>query len=123
MGAPARDRGRAPLICVAEGFKLDTMDDPHSERGLDAFGRPLSDAFGPVPDLRPYAALTPEQSLDELNPAKGANAEASMRLDLDEVDAADMAEFNLVLWRAIKGDDVPFPGTKRASTLELTRGR
>ena len=36
----ARDRGRAPLVCVAEGFQLDTMDDAHSERGLDAFGRP-----------------------------------------------------------------------------------
>ena len=29
----ARDRGRAPLVAVAEGFKLDTMDDAHSERG------------------------------------------------------------------------------------------
>ncbi len=35
----ARDRGRAPLVCVAEGFALDSMDDAHSERGLDAFGR------------------------------------------------------------------------------------
>src|SRR5690606_5947409 len=35
----ARDRGRAPLVAVAEGFQLDTMDDAHSERGLDAFGR------------------------------------------------------------------------------------
>jgi len=42
----ARDRGRAPLICVAEGFKLDTMDDPHSERGLDAFGRPRLGGIG-----------------------------------------------------------------------------
>ena len=42
----ARDRGRAPLICVAEGFKLDTMDDAHSERGLDAFGRPRLGGIG-----------------------------------------------------------------------------
>lgn len=35
----AHDRGRAPLVCVAEGFALDSMDDAHSERGLDAFGR------------------------------------------------------------------------------------
>ena len=35
----AHDRGRAPLVCVAEGFVLDSMDDAHSERGLDAFGR------------------------------------------------------------------------------------
>jgi len=42
----ARDRGRAPLIVVAEGFTLDTMDDAHSERGLDAFGRPRLGGIG-----------------------------------------------------------------------------
>jgi 6-phosphofructokinase 1 len=42
----ARDRGRAPLIAVAEGFKLDSMDDAHSERGLDAFGRPRLGGIG-----------------------------------------------------------------------------
>ncbi|MFC0488294.1 6-phosphofructokinase [Sinomonas atrocyanea] len=36
----ARDRGRAPLVVVAEGFVLEGMDAPHSERGLDTFGRP-----------------------------------------------------------------------------------
>ncbi len=42
----ARARGRAPLVAVAEGFKLDTMDDAHSERGLDAFGRPRLGGIG-----------------------------------------------------------------------------
>jgi 6-phosphofructokinase 1 len=42
----ARNRGRAPLVVVAEGFKLDTMDDAHSERGLDAFGRPRLGGIG-----------------------------------------------------------------------------
>jgi 6-phosphofructokinase 1 len=42
----ARDRGRAPLVAVAEGFKLDSMDDAHSERGLDAFGRPRLGGIG-----------------------------------------------------------------------------
>ena len=41
-----RDRGRAPLVAVAEGFKLDSMDDAHSERGLDAFGRPRLGGIG-----------------------------------------------------------------------------
>ncbi|WBU37172.1 6-phosphofructokinase [Homoserinibacter sp. YIM 151385] len=44
----ARSRGRAPLIVVAEGFKLDTMDDAHSERGLDAFGRPRLGGIGDI---------------------------------------------------------------------------
>jgi 6-phosphofructokinase len=42
----AYDRGRAPLVVVAEGFMPDSMDDPHSERGLDAFGRPRLGGIG-----------------------------------------------------------------------------
>jgi 6-phosphofructokinase 1 len=42
----AHDRGRAPLVVVSEGFTLDTMDDPHHERGLDAFGRPRLGGIG-----------------------------------------------------------------------------
>ena len=44
----AHDRGRAPLVVVAEGFALDTMDNPHSERGLDAFGRPRLGGIGEI---------------------------------------------------------------------------
>ncbi|WP_165069994.1 6-phosphofructokinase [Marisediminicola senii] len=41
-----KDRGRAPLVVVAEGFSLDSMEDAHSERGLDAFGRPRLGGIG-----------------------------------------------------------------------------
>ncbi len=44
----AKNRGRAPLVVVAEGFKLDSMDDAHSERGLDAFGRPRLGGIGEI---------------------------------------------------------------------------
>jgi 6-phosphofructokinase 1 len=44
----AMDRGRAPLVVVAEGFKLDSMEDEHSERGLDAFGRPRLGGIGEI---------------------------------------------------------------------------
>jgi phosphofructokinase-like protein len=44
----AHDRGRAPLVVVAEGFALDSMDDAHSERGLDAFGRPRLGGIGEI---------------------------------------------------------------------------
>ncbi|GAB2975187.1 6-phosphofructokinase [Frigoribacterium salinisoli] len=42
----AYDRGRAPLVVVAEGFVLDHESDAHSERGLDAFGRPRLGGIG-----------------------------------------------------------------------------
>ena len=90
---------------------------------FDSYGRPLREIFNASPDLRPYSPLTPQQSLDEKNPSTGANAQASARLDLDEVDRAGMALFNQILWRAIKGDDCPYPATRRMPTLEITRTR
>jgi 6-phosphofructokinase 1 len=42
----AHDRGRAPLVVVAEGFTTDTMAEAHSERGLDTFGRPRLGGIG-----------------------------------------------------------------------------
>jgi len=42
----AAGRGRAPLVVVAEGFTPDHADDAHSERGLDAFGRPRLGGIG-----------------------------------------------------------------------------
>lgn len=41
----AHDRGRAPLVVIAEGFALDG-EDFHSERGLDTFGRPRLGGVG-----------------------------------------------------------------------------
>ncbi len=44
----AFDRGRAPLVVVAEGFQLDSMSDAHSTLGLDAAGRPRLGGIGSV---------------------------------------------------------------------------
>ena len=36
----AHARGRAPLVVVSEGFTLKGMEQPYSDKGLDAFNRP-----------------------------------------------------------------------------------
>ena len=90
---------------------------------FDFYGRPLREIFGDEPDLRPFVALKPEQSLDELNPQQSANAQPSLMLNLDEPDAADEDAFNRILWREIKGEGVPYPRVKRMSSLEMTRAR
>ncbi|WP_022901745.1 6-phosphofructokinase [Humibacter albus] len=41
-----RDRGRAPVVVVSEGFHLDTMEGAHSHKGLDAFNRPRLGGIG-----------------------------------------------------------------------------
>jgi len=87
---------------------------------FDYYGRPLREIFTNKPDLTPYVALKPEHPLNELNPAQGPNAQASLELDLDRVDAADEDAFNRVLWSLIKGGQ-PYPGTKRMSALDIAR--
>jgi hypothetical protein len=68
-------------------------------------------------------ALTPGVNFDERNPAGTHSARMSERLDLATADAADMELFNRVLWIAVKGEHVPYPGTHRMSALELRRSR
>ena len=36
-----RTRGGAPVFVVAEGFRLDSMEEAHSHKGMDTFNRPL----------------------------------------------------------------------------------
>lgn len=44
----SNDVRRSSLLAVSEGFSLDTMDDPYSDRGLDAAGRPRLGGIGEV---------------------------------------------------------------------------
>jgi YVTN family beta-propeller protein len=89
---------------------------------FDRFGRPLREIWAGSPDLRPYDALTPAQSLTEMNPSRGMGARRSARLDFSAVDRVDDDEFNQILWRALKGS-TPYPAIHRAPTLEYTRSR
>ena len=51
-----RDRGRAPVIVVSEGFRLAGMEEAHSPKGLDAFNRPrlggISELIAPMIEER-----------------------------------------------------------------------
>jgi hypothetical protein len=87
---------------------------------FDYYGRPLREIFTDTPNLTPYVALKSEHPFDELNPAKSPTAQASLDLDLDRVDAADEDRFNRILWSLLKPGQ-PYPGTKRMSSLDVTR--
>jgi len=90
---------------------------------FDHFGQPLREIWRNEPDLRTYTALVPAVNLDEVNTPNTRNARESERLDLRFEDIADEELFNRILWRAIKGDAVPYPGTRRISVLELARAK
>jgi DNA-binding beta-propeller fold protein YncE len=88
---------------------------------FDHYSRPLNYVWRDAPDVRPYVALKPGTSLDEQNPRVGIGARESRRLALAKEDQADEELFNRILWRAIKGENRPWPGIKRMSALEYRR--
>jgi hypothetical protein len=89
---------------------------------FDHYGRPLREIWDTTPDLSPYTALTPAVSLKEVNPKRGAMADATKKLAFNVEDAADDDAFNRILWTTIKGD-TPYPGTKRMSVLDAMVSR
>ena len=89
---------------------------------FDHYGRPLTEIWESTPDLTPYSALTPSVSLKEVNPKRGAMAEASKKLTLKVEDTSDDDLFNRILWTTIKGD-TPYPGTRRMSALDAKVSR
>ena len=90
---------------------------------FDRYGRPLREIWSAEPDLTPWTPLVPSQRLDEVNLAGAPGARESRALDLARADLIDDARYNRILWRAVKGEAVPFPGARRMSTLDLARGR
>jgi sugar lactone lactonase YvrE len=89
----------------------------------DGYGRPLREIWADAADPRPFDALTPTQSLDERNAPRGRAALDSRRFDLSRADAIDDDAFSRVIWMAVKGEGVPYPGARRMSALEAVRGR
>ena len=104
------------LATIEDILKLGRMSQ------FDHYGRPLREIWETTPDLRPYTALTPAVPLTDVNPKKGAMAEASKKLTVKKEDTSDDDLFNRILWTTIKGDK-PYPGTRRMSTLETARSR
>jgi YVTN family beta-propeller protein len=132
------DSHRSPLLVVSPWNRsgvhhrftntTDALRTMEEILGLDAlsqfdhYGHPLRDIWRDTPDTAPYVAIEPAVSRDERNPPTGRAARESRRLD-PGMDRADMDLFNRVLWMAVKGEQSPYPGTRRMSALEVFRSR
>ena len=91
---------------------------------FDLVASDLGHAFiGPdeKPDVTPYAAVVPAQSIYEQNPrvtgltgAQRAGALASARMRFDIPDAAPADKLNQILWHDARGWAVPYPKIKRS---------
>jgi hypothetical protein len=83
-----------------------------------------------MPDLTPYSALTPRQSIYEVNQRVGAitgpDADArrkatlaSGRMNFRVPDAAPTERLNRILWHDARGWNVPYPKIQRSLFFPL----
>jgi hypothetical protein len=113
----------------------------------DALATPMYDAFTTEPDLEPYTAIQPEQSLDERNPVSSAAMAAvaespatiasaslsssawasvdpalALQLPFDQLDLVPQQLSDAVLWHSVYGwDSTPPPPGPGASPSEEAR--
>lgn len=81
----------------------------------DAAANPMWNCFTANADTAPFVSLPANVDLNEKNTAVTELSRRSEKFDLSKEDAVPDLEFNEVLWYAIKGMHVPFPGPKRAA--------
>ena len=75
----------------------------------DAAATPLWTAFQAVADLAPYVVRPNNVPLNEMNAATAWGAQRSLELTLDDADSAPEAEFNEIIWKAVRGAGSPLP--------------
>jgi hypothetical protein len=87
---------------------------------FDLIANDMRASFTDMPDPAPYAAVRPEQSLYELNPAltslKGQarrDALLSQRMRFDVPDAVPTETLNRIVWRQVRGR-APYPRVRQA---------
>ena len=81
----------------------------------DSAARPMYEAFGSTPDIRPFEARPPRVPIDEKNDPKAWGAAASAAMDLDEADRAPDRELNEIIWRSVRGESSPMPPSVHAA--------
>lgn len=89
----------------------------------DAAATPMWRCFTTTPDLTPFKALPINVDLNEKNTVMNEWQRRSEAFNFTKEDAAPDLEFSIVLWHAIKGDQVPFPGPKRAAFVKLRKDK
>ncbi|MCU7551974.1 bifunctional YncE family protein/alkaline phosphatase family protein [Chitinophagaceae bacterium LB-8] len=84
----------------------------------DAAATPLWNSFTSQPDFAPFQSVPSNINLQDVNIVMNEWQRRSEGFDFSKEDAVPDLEFNLVLWHAIKGSHVPFPGPRRAAFIK-----
>lgn len=88
---------------------------------FDLIATDMRASFTTTPDLRPYTAVEPSQSIFERNPKLNAMkgplreaAEETMRMRFDVPDAAPTNRLNEIVWGLVRGWSEAYPAVRRA---------
>ena len=94
---------------------------------FDLIAHDMRNSFTNTPDVAPYQAVTPKQSLFEQNPKlqalRGEARQAaldSMRMRFEVPDAAPTERLNRILWHQVRGWNVAYPGARHAVFAPLS---
>jgi DNA-binding beta-propeller fold protein YncE len=82
---------------------------------FDAAARPMYASFQKTPDFRPYKHVVPKTDLQAVNKPGDWGALLSAFLDFSKEDAADDLVLGEIVWRSVRGADVPMPPPVRAA--------
>jgi YVTN family beta-propeller protein len=85
----------------------------------DAAAMPMWRCFSNQADLTPFVSVIPAVDFSQKNMAVNKWQQLSDSYNFAKEDAVPDIEFNELLWYAVKGEAVPFPGPKRAAFLKL----
>jgi hypothetical protein len=70
---------------------------------FDAAATPMADSFSHQANLAPYDAITPSQSLTQVNSATAAMARVARQFDVTGADKVPEAQLNASIWKSVKG--------------------
>ena len=85
----------------------------------DAAAEPMWRCFTSQADITPFISLPSNIDLNEKNVVINKWQQKSETFDFTNEDRAPDLEFSELLWYAIKGDHIPFPGPKRSAFVKL----
>jgi DNA-binding beta-propeller fold protein YncE len=85
----------------------------------DAAAEPMWRCFSATPDLTPFISVPANVNLDDKNIAVNKWQQKSETFDFTKEDRAPDLEFSEVIWYAVKGEGIPFPGPRRSAFLKV----
>jgi DNA-binding beta-propeller fold protein YncE len=89
----------------------------------DAAATPLYNAFVGTPNLATYQRLIPRVSLEEKNLASAFGAKESLAMNFDDEDRTPEVLLNEIVWRSVKGPNVPMPPPTRSAFVRPSDDR